>query len=292
MSTLYIRVKTGFFTHKKTAKLRLSIGDCAFWVPPRIWAYCAENQPDGDLSDYSAELLASLIGYSGNAQALLEALRDSGFIEKGGGLHHWEEHNGYHKSYSERAKLAANARWEKVRERVKKKEAKKNSTDSGNRKQESGHKHCSSDAPSIGVVQEDIIYAAYPKKAGRPKALVSIKKAIEEFGFEFVLAKTTAYAEVRKSADPQFTPMPATWFNQQRFNDESSTWTNSNTGKHLSPSMQAALDKTELERIEKKISEIKNSVETHQDLSPQDREKLKPLTARRGELKKALGWTV
>lgn len=71
------------------------------------------------------------------------------------------------------------------------------------------------------------VYEAYPKKAGKPKALQSIQKAIGEFGFDFVMQKTVAYAEARKFEDPQFTPMPATWFNQQRFNDDASTWKNS-----------------------------------------------------------------
>ena len=35
MSNLYVRVKTGFYTHRKTFDLRAKIGDDAFWLPPR-----------------------------------------------------------------------------------------------------------------------------------------------------------------------------------------------------------------------------------------------------------------
>jgi hypothetical protein len=35
-----------------------------------------------------------------------------------------------------------------------------------------------------------------------------------------LLEKTLAYAQSRVGQDQQFTPHPATWFNQERFNDE------------------------------------------------------------------------
>lgn len=72
------------------------------------------------------------------------------------------------------------------------------------------------------------IYDAYPKKMGRPKALAAIEQAVEKFGYDFVLEKTKAYATARIGQDPRFTPLPATWFNQQRFNDDPSTWKNEN----------------------------------------------------------------
>ena len=142
MSNLYVRVMTGFYTHRKTVRLRVAIGDSAYWIPPRLWAYCAENQPDGDLSKYQPEELAMLLGYSSNAQAMLQALKDSGFVTNEGFIHDWDEHNGYHKSFSERAKKAAEARWSK-------KSSPKPPTDIGKRKEDSGDKHCLLDAPSI-----------------------------------------------------------------------------------------------------------------------------------------------
>jgi hypothetical protein len=68
------------------------------------------------------------------------------------------------------------------------------------------------------------IYDAYPKHVGKPKAMVSIRRAVEEFGYEYVLARTVAYAQARVGQDLQFTPLPVTWFNQQRFNDDPETW--------------------------------------------------------------------
>jgi len=37
--------------------------------------------------------------------------------------------------------------------------------------------------------------------------------------FEDLLLKVSAYAESVKGKDPQFIPMPSTWFHQQRYND-------------------------------------------------------------------------
>jgi len=110
--SLYIRVLNNFYTHRKTGRLRATIGEAAFWVPPRLWAYAAENQPDGCFQDYTAAELAILIGYTGDAQALLQALLQVGFMDVDPlRVHDWAEHNGYHSTFAERAAKGAAARW-------------------------------------------------------------------------------------------------------------------------------------------------------------------------------------
>lgn len=144
MSQLYIRVKTGFYTHRKTIRLMNLIGKDAYWVPVRLWSYCAENQPDGNLSSYTPQEMAMLIAYDKDACSMLEALKSCGFIDSDMTIHGWFEHNGYHKKYSDRAKTAALARWsgkESVPHTPPKKDSKK--------KEESGDKHCISIASSI-----------------------------------------------------------------------------------------------------------------------------------------------
>lgn len=108
--SLYIRLQCGFWTNRKTARLRAVIGDAALWLPPRLWCYAAENQPNGDFSNYLPAELALLLGYTGDAQAMLEALQQASFMD-GMRLHGWAEHNGYHAVFSERGKKAASARW-------------------------------------------------------------------------------------------------------------------------------------------------------------------------------------
>lgn len=146
MSQLYIRLRTGFYTHKKTAKLRSLIGDDAFWIPPRLWAYAAENQPDGDFSSYDSAQLAMLLECPKYATSILQALVSGGFIEESGIIHDWSEHNGYHDRYSARAKLAAEVRWQKEKSPIPPKER-----ESGKRKEERGDKHCLTDATSIAA---------------------------------------------------------------------------------------------------------------------------------------------
>lgn len=68
------------------------------------------------------------------------------------------------------------------------------------------------------------IYNAYPRKIGRPAAIKAIKAAIRCSPAQHVLERTLAYAAARRGEDAQFTPHPATWFNQHRFNDDPKTW--------------------------------------------------------------------
>lgn len=116
---LYVRLQTSFWTHRKTLRLRSLIGDEAFWIPQRMWCYAANNQPDGDFSKYSATEISMLLGSSKQPEALLEALQQAGFLD-GLKIHNWKEHNAYHKTFADRAKKAAKARWsgeEKDKER-------------------------------------------------------------------------------------------------------------------------------------------------------------------------------
>lgn len=120
--SLYVRVFTNFYTHRKTMRLRGMIGDDAFWVPTRLWAYAAENQPDGDFSGYTDGEIAGLIGYHKDPAKMLEALLQAGFIDSDRKIHDWAEHNAYHQVFAQRASKAAKVKWEK--ERTKEKEMK------------------------------------------------------------------------------------------------------------------------------------------------------------------------
>lgn len=110
--SLWVKLHGGFFTHRKTIRLRSVIGEAALWIPPRLWCYAAENQPDGDFSRYTTEEVALAIGYLGDASSMLQALLQAGFLDPDPlRIHGWQEHNAYHGTFAERAKKAANARW-------------------------------------------------------------------------------------------------------------------------------------------------------------------------------------
>jgi hypothetical protein len=80
--------------------------------------------------------------------------------------------------------------------------------------------------------QELQIWDAYPKKAGKPKALISIRKALGKRSFEDLLDLTKKYARAVQSMEPAFIPHPQKWFNHERYNDDPSTWTRSTQKKH------------------------------------------------------------
>ena len=68
------------------------------------------------------------------------------------------------------------------------------------------------------------IYREYPRKVAKPDALKAIAKALRTNTPEFLLERTKAYAAAIGWKEPQFVPYPATWFNQERFNDPPTEW--------------------------------------------------------------------
>jgi len=87
-----------------------------------------------------------------------------------------------------------------------------------------------------GDVEE--IYQAYPKKAGKPMAIKAITKALTLIPKDELLAIVKRYASARATEDPQYTPMPATWFNGQRWTDDPATWkSQAHNGKSTASSL-------------------------------------------------------
>lgn len=77
-----------------------------------------------------------------------------------------------------------------------------------------------------GVQGEDFserIYQAYPLKVGKPAALKAIRKALTKETPEALLKATVAFCAAR-NGNLDFCPHPSTWFNQERWKDDSSTW--------------------------------------------------------------------
>ena len=218
MSSLYIRVKTGFYTHKKTIRLKIKLGLDAFWLPPRLWAWAAENQPDGDLSGYSAEEIAELVGYTSNAQAMLQALKICGFVDENGTIHDWQEHNGYHQTFSIRAKAAAAARWNKEKAPTPQKE------DCGKGKG-NGDKQCLGDATSIYSPESRVALHFLNEKSGKhfresESSLEPINARLKESGVDIagVRQMISRQCELWKDTRMQEYLRPETLFGKQKFN--------------------------------------------------------------------------
>ena len=81
--------------------------------------------------------------------------------------------------------------------------------------------------PSPAATDAEIVYALYPRKVGKPSALVNIKQALKRNSLTTLCEATTAYAEA-VSAWPddrkQFIPHPSRWFKDGRYDDDRATW--------------------------------------------------------------------
>lgn len=79
------------------------------------------------------------------------------------------------------------------------------------------------------------VWKAYPRKVAKPSALTAIRKAIKAHGYLRVLAATRRFAVIRPDKNDSYTPHPATWFNQQRYNDDPATWESKAKGQKGAP---------------------------------------------------------
>lgn len=214
--SLFIKVDVGFYTHPKTLRLFSMIGEAAFWVPPRLWAFAAKERIDGNFQSYGADGIAMLIGYSKDAQALLQALIKCGFMDENPlRIHDWAEHNGFHAVFSKRAQKAATERWKKERSKEKTKSTENMSTETSIA--------TSMLEASNAEKEAELIYQEYPRKVGKPAALKAIRTAMHNFDPAYLRKITADYAKAVQGSD-MLIPNPSTWFNQQRFQDEPSTW--------------------------------------------------------------------
>jgi len=63
----------------------------------------------------------------------------------------------------------------------------------------------------------EALYELYPRKKDRNDAIKAIQKALKKDSFETIKAGLLAY---KFSSDSQFIPLPATWFNKERWKGE------------------------------------------------------------------------
>jgi len=81
--------------------------------------------------------------------------------------------------------------------------------------------------------QAEFIYQQYPRRVAKPRAIPAIKKAIKAIGYANLGVIVGQYRRATEGADLQYIPHPATWFNQERYNDDPKTWTRGENGKDL-----------------------------------------------------------
>ena len=84
---------------------------------------------------------------------------------------------------------------------------------------------------------EDELYALYPRKIAKRAALAAIKRSlgrlkgeVAELGippltrFDWLKERVQKFASSPKGNAGQYTPYPATWFNQSRYLDDEKEW--------------------------------------------------------------------
>jgi DNA-binding MarR family transcriptional regulator len=98
-------------------------------------------------------------------------------------------------------------------------------------------------ADTFPAATVEALYEAYPRHVGKAVALKAIRKALAtvadragpDVPADWLMARVVLYAAARRGQDQQFTPHPATWFNQGRYDDDPATWQAQRKGWDNSP---------------------------------------------------------
>ena len=115
----YLNIDLEYFDHPKTLMLEAELGGHrAMLIPVLLWRHAGKyHSDDGYLKGYTPAAIAKVVQYDHrNAEKLVEALIKCRFLDKkkdGFQVHDWSEHNGHLALFRERARIAAEARWNK-----------------------------------------------------------------------------------------------------------------------------------------------------------------------------------
>ena len=114
-----IRLKVGFFHHTKTVRLERRLGADGVLSLLRLFAYTAQNKPDGDLIGMDSEEVEIAAGWNGDIGLFVNACRELKLLDICKGIisiHDWHVHQPWAagaEKRSQQASDAANCRWEK-----------------------------------------------------------------------------------------------------------------------------------------------------------------------------------
>jgi len=117
--------------------------------------------------------------------------------------------------------------------------------------------------PAEVVDLAERIYLAYPRHVGRAAAIKAIRLAFAKIDGAALLALVESYASARRGADPQFTPHPATWFNQGRWADDPNEWSVNNGNSGGSAARPASANR-EQDRIARNVGALADFVAAHE----------------------------
>lgn len=114
-----LNLDVDYFEHPKTKRLIGLLGRGAEVLPLKLWCYCGKyHAEDGRLSEYGAHEIESVMGWWGKKGDAIKAMVKVGFVDKDVGgyqVHGWAERQGHIDALRKRARNAANARWDAIR---------------------------------------------------------------------------------------------------------------------------------------------------------------------------------
>lgn len=128
----WIQVYSNLSSHRKTGSLTDALGLTNAYVSPNIiavgilvslWTWAIQNAPNGDLSTCSARTIAEACRWKKKPETLINALKDTGWIDSDGKLHDWEEYALLLLEKDESRKAKTRERVKRYRERKEKLEA-------------------------------------------------------------------------------------------------------------------------------------------------------------------------
>lgn len=226
-------VEPGFLDHYKTQALIHAAGEAAPLMLIRLWEHCQCRKTNRfpNLTDVA---LASICRWTKTPAELKAIFLECGFLRVENNVvivHDWEKSNRHligawvNGAKGGRPRKLQTRKTDRLTDRVTDPSIyiarKKSTTASTSVLSEEKKKEEVQGGDFVPTPLD--VYKAYPLKVGRPRAIQEIQRAIAKFGAVFVLERTVLFANTR-NGDKSFMPHPSTWFHQERFNDDPSTW--------------------------------------------------------------------
>lgn len=121
----WIELHQSLSNHRKILRLKSLLkieAPHAMGLVCNLWLWAVDNAPDGDLTAFSAEEIAEVCGYKGNAKTFLKKLVEAGFVDRQGKkkvIHDWDEYTGKLMEVREIRKQQARIRQANRRARLK-----------------------------------------------------------------------------------------------------------------------------------------------------------------------------
>jgi len=100
-------------------------------------------------------------------------------------------------------------------------------------------------------------WEAYPRKESKPQAERAFRKAMKLTTLSEILKAIERFREVWKQSDPRYTPLPASWLNGHRWNDE--------PAKPSQPTQSVQSIRKQIFDLENEIKQLEGQLSQHFD---------------------------